>query len=134
MKIFRTQTRVRYAETDTSGIAYYNSYLVYFEVGRIELFRELGLSYDWRLPIRETWCRYHASAIFDDIIEIETFVEEVRTKAFRLGSRALRLREGEEPVLLAEGHIVMVTVDDDRKPSPMPDAFREAFASALSDP
>ncbi|MBW2526054.1 MAG: acyl-CoA thioesterase [Deltaproteobacteria bacterium] len=130
MKTFRTQTRVRYAETDATGIAYYNSYLVYFEVGRIEMFRDLGLTYDWRLPIRETHCRYHASAEFDDVIEIETFVEEVRTKAFRLGSRALCVRPEQEPQLLAEGYTVMVTLDDQGQPSPMPPEFRTALTEA----
>lgn len=134
MRVFRTRVRVRYAETDATGIAYYNSYLVYFEVGRIEMFRELGLPYDWRVPIRETWCRYHASAVFDDVIELETFVEEVRSKAFRLGVRALRLREGEEPLLLAEGYTVMVTLDDEGNPSSMPETFRTALSAALAAP
>jgi acyl-CoA thioester hydrolase len=61
MKIFTTRVRARYADTDTSGIVYYASYFLYFETGRFEMFRELGLPYDHRLPIVETACRYRAT-------------------------------------------------------------------------
>ena len=127
MKTFVTTTRVRYAETDATGIAYYNSYLLYFEVGRIEMFRELGLPYDGRLPIRETYCRYFASAEFDDLLEIRSFVGEVRSKGFRIGGEVYRRRDGEELLLLARGHTVMVTVDGEGNPTELPPAFRQAF-------
>ncbi|MHC5035945.1 MAG: acyl-CoA thioesterase [Planctomycetota bacterium] len=128
MKIFKTYTRVRYAETDAAGIVYYNNYFVYFELGRIELFRDLDLPYDWRLPIAETSAKFHASAVFDDPLEIHSFVAEVRTKGFRIGCRVYRTREGEEPHLLAEGTTSMVTVDSEKKPIPLPENFRKAFA------
>jgi acyl-CoA thioester hydrolase len=121
-KTFKTRTRVRYAETDASGIVYYNNYFVYFEVGRVELFRQLGLPYDHRLPIVETHCRYHASARFDDELEIHTFLQEVRSKGFRLGCEVYR---GEE--LLVEGYTAMVTTDENGQPVELPEAFRAAF-------
>lgn len=128
MKKYETTTRVRYAETDATGIVYYNNYFIYFEVGRIEMFRELGLPYDYRLPIVETHCRYHASAKFDDELTIQTFVEEVRTKGFRLGARVYRnSREGGEPLLLVEGYTAMVTTDEAGTPRPLPPEFRAAF-------
>jgi acyl-CoA thioester hydrolase len=127
MKVHKTQVRARYAETDTTGIVYYGSYFVYFEVGRIELFRQFGLPYDRHLPIVETHCRYYASAVFDDLLEIHTFLEETRSKGFRLGNRVYRLREGTEPELLVEGWTAMVTVDDDNRPIPLPEAFQQAF-------
>lgn len=127
MQVFKTHARVRYAETDATGIVYYGNYLVYFEVGRIELFRQLGLTYDRRLPIRETHCRYHASAEFDDPLEIQSFVEQVRRKGFQIGGRVYRVRDGEEPLLLVEGHTVMVTVDERGQPCELPEGFRQAF-------
>jgi len=127
MRTFKTQTRVRYAETDASGIAYYNSYLVYFEVGRVEMFRELGLPYDRRLPIVETYCRYHASAVFDDLLEIRTTLQEVRRCGFRLRGQVLRIDGDGSATLLAEGFTAMVTADEDGRPQPLPEAFREAF-------
>jgi len=127
MRIFETSTRVRYAETDATAIVYYGNYFVFFELGRIEMFRELGLVYDRRLPIAETHCRYHASAAFDDPLRIETFVVEVRTRSFRLGSRVYRVApEDTEPLLLVEGWTVMVTVDD-VGPIPLPEPYRVAF-------
>ena len=128
VKIFTTETRVRYAETDATGIVYYANYFVYFELGRIEMFRELGLPYDRHLPIVETGCRFRGSACFDDQLAIESFVQERRTKGFRIGHRVLRLRDDTEPELLVEGHTSMVTVDDENRPVPLPPAFHAAFA------
>jgi acyl-CoA thioester hydrolase len=128
MQTFTTRARVRYAETDATGIVYYNVYFVYLEVGRIEMFRELGLTYDRHLPIIETGCRYHASAKFDDLVEIHTFVEELRSKGFRLGGRVHRVESDGKLTLLVEGFCSMVTVGDDNRPIPLPPAFRDAFA------
>ena len=122
------RARVRYAETDTTGSAYYNVYFGYLEVGRSEMFRELGLTYDRHLPIVETGCRYHASAKFDDLVEVHTFVEELRSKGFRLGGRVHRVEPDGSLTLLVEGFCSMVTVDDGNRPVPLPAAFRNAFA------
>jgi len=121
-----TRTRVRYAETDASGIVYYANYFVYFELGRLAMFRELGLPYDWRLPIRDTACRYHGSARFDDELEIRTTVQQLRSKGFQLGSEVYRLGDG-EPELLVQGHTVMVTLDEAGEICALPARFREAL-------
>jgi acyl-CoA thioester hydrolase len=133
-KLFTTRTRVRYAETDASGIVYYASYLLYFELGRIEMFRELGLPYDARLPIVETLCRYRAPARFDDLLEIQSFVAEIRSKGFCIGGRVHRVGEAGELELLAEGHTAMVTTDDERHAVPLPPRFRQALAGAAAAP
>ena len=125
---YTTHTRVRYAETDASGIVYYANYFVYFELGRLSMFRELGLPYDWRLPIRDTYCRYHASARFEDELEIRTRVLELRGKGFKLGSEVYRAADGAEPELLVQGYTVMVTLNDDGEIAPMPEAFVQALA------
>src|ERR1700721_3015894 len=74
-----TEVRVRYAETDQMGIVYYANYLVWFEIGRVELLRSLGLAYSQLekdhqciLPVIEATCRYKAPARYDDRILIET--------------------------------------------------------------
>lgn len=128
MRRYTTRTRARYAETDATGIVYYNSYFVYFEIGRVEMFRELGLPYDGRLPIAETSCRYRASARFDDLLEIQTFVEEVRTRSFRTGCQVFRVIDDAPAELLVEGATAMVTLGDDGKPAPLPEAFRVALS------
>lgn len=141
MTTFKTRLRARYAETDATGILYYNSYFLYFEVGRVELFRALGLPYDWRLPIVETRCRFRASARFDDLLEVQSEVEEVRTRAFRIGQRVFCVApreghagpDGEDTLqLLAEGYTVMMT-QDESGPIPLPEAFRRAFSLARQD-
>ncbi len=130
MKVFTTRTRARYADTDTSGIVYYASYFLYFETGRVEMFRELGLPYDYRLPIVETSCRYRAPARFDDLLEIHSFVEETRSKGFRIGHKVHRVGADGTLELLVEGHTAMVTVGEDRKPVALPQQFRQAFDAA----
>lgn len=126
---YTTHTRVRYAETDASGIVYYANYFIYFELGRLAMFRELGLPYDWRLPIRDTACRYHASARFEDELEIRTRLLEVRERGFSLGSEVYRLAPDAEPELLVAGQTVMVTLDDEGDKCPLPPPFRQAFGA-----
>jgi acyl-CoA thioester hydrolase len=126
-KVFSTRMRVRYADTDTSGIVYYASYFLYFETGRVEMFRELGLPYDLHLPIVETACRYRAPARFDDLLEVHSCVAETRSKGFRIDHRVHRVRDDGTLELLVEGHTSMVTVGDDRKPVPLPQPFVRAF-------
>ena len=79
MAVTTHQVRVRYAETDQMGIVYYANYLVWFELGRVELLRSLGLAYsqlekehECILPVVEATCRYRAPARYDDEILIET--------------------------------------------------------------
>ncbi len=132
MRTFTTRLRARYAETDATGIVYYNAYFVYLEVGRIEAFRELGLTYDRHLPIVETGCRYHASAVFDDLLEVETVVGQVRSRGFRLDGKVFRVEPDGARTLLVEGFCAMVTVDDANRPIPLPLAFRAAFGEPVA--
>lgn len=78
-----TQLRVRYAETDQMGYVYYGNYAAYYEVGRVELMRQLGTSYreieemGIMLPVRDFSVRYFKAAKYDDLITIETRLEEM---------------------------------------------------------
>lgn len=81
----RTNLRVRYAETDQMGYVYYGNYAAYYEVGRVELMRQLGTSYrqieesGFMLPVRDFSVRYFKPALYDDLITIETRIEEMPT-------------------------------------------------------
>ena len=72
------QVRVRYAETDNMGVAYYANYFVWFEVGRCELLRSLGGSYrdmesnGVMLPVVKARCEFRAPARYDDELEVAT--------------------------------------------------------------
>ena len=133
-----TQVRVRYAETDQMGIVYYANYLVWFEIGRVELLRSLGLAYSQMeledrciLPVVEASCRYRAPARYDDEILIETRPSLLRGSVIKFGYRILRKGpEGEEPKLLAEGETVHVVCDDQLNRKPLP-AEHEAALRAI---
>ena len=77
----RTKYRVIYGDTDNMGQAYYGNYFRWFEIGRSEMFRSLGLSYKSVedqgifMPVSETHCRYATPARYDDIIIIETSLD-----------------------------------------------------------
>ena len=75
--------RVRYAETDPMKYVYYGNYATYLEVGRVELFRELGMSYEaieqqgfW-LPVADFSIKYLKPAYYDESLEIHTFIKKI---------------------------------------------------------
>lgn len=75
--------RVRYAETDPMKYVYYGNYATYFELGRVELFRSIGISYDeieksgiW-LPVSEYNIKYLKPALYDQKLEIHTYVKKI---------------------------------------------------------
>lgn len=78
-----TQIRVRYAETDQMGVVYYGNYAQYFEVGRVEAIRQLGLTYKQLeemniiMPVVELHTKYLRSAFYDDLLTIKTIVKEM---------------------------------------------------------
>ena len=75
--------RVRYAETDSMKYVYYGNYATYLEVARVELFRSLGISYSeiesrgiW-LPVSDLQIKYIKPGIYDELLEIHTFIKEI---------------------------------------------------------
>jgi acyl-CoA thioester hydrolase len=78
VKHSETITRVRYKDTDQMGVAYYANYFIWFEVGRSEFFRGLGMSYktleqnEIFLPVIEAYCKYKYPARYDDELKIKT--------------------------------------------------------------
>jgi acyl-CoA thioester hydrolase len=109
-----TRLRVRYAETDQAGVVYHSNYLIWFEVGRVELCRDYGFNYrdmeteaDTFLPVTEARVKYRNPAKYDDEIIVRTRVIELRSRAIKFAYEVLRASAGD---LLAEGethHIVM---------------------------
>jgi acyl-CoA thioester hydrolase len=78
-----TKLRVRYGETDQMGYMYYGNYGEFFEVGRVEMLRSLGLTYSWMeeigimMPVLEMKCRYLKPARYDEEISIQVTVEKM---------------------------------------------------------
>lgn len=124
----RHTVRVRYAETDQAGMAHHSSYLPWFEEGRVELLRRLGKPYQEfeaegiHFPVREAFCRYWAPAFFDDVLIVETSIEEVGGASVRFGYRITRqVDEG----LIAEGLTLHACVDDNGKVKRLPREIRK---------
>jgi len=129
MKQFVTRIRARYCETDAAGVVYYGSFMHYFEVGKMEMFRELGLPYDREIPIVETRCRYPAPCHFDELLEIRTWFDDISRRSFRVRSEVYRVEDDSRFVLVGEGYTAHVFVDDKRSPAPLPEHFTRAFAT-----
>jgi acyl-CoA thioester hydrolase len=134
-----TRQRVRYAETDQMGIVYYANYLVWFELGRVELLRSLGLAYSQLekdhkliLPVIEANCRYRAPARYDDEILIETRPALVRESVLKFAYRILRDDpDTKERKLLAEGETIHVVCDENLKRMPLPEPHSKALRALL---
>ncbi|MFZ0392734.1 MAG: thioesterase family protein [Terracidiphilus sp.] len=134
-----TRQRVRYAETDQMGIVYYANYLVWFEIGRVELLRSLGLAYSQMekdhkliLPVVEASCRYRAPARYDDEILIETRPALLRGSVLKFAYRILRNgTDGTKPELLAEGETVHVVCDENLNKQALPHDYAVALRKLM---
>ena len=108
------RVRVRFAETDLMGIVHHASYLAYMEVARIEWLRRRGVTYAvWaeqgiHLPVVDLAIRYRAPARFDDEIDVETTLSEVRAATLRFDYRIVRIADG---TLCADGTTRLACID-----------------------
>ena len=131
---YETQLRVRYAETDQMGVVYHSNYIIWFEVGRVEMLREMGFTYremeqqdGTNLAVAEVRCRFKAPARYDDLILIRTRLVNVRDSLLHFNYEILRDGEG---TLLAEGETIHIVVDAEFKRMALPDKYREPFLNA----
>jgi acyl-CoA thioester hydrolase len=138
MPVVTHQVRVRYAETDQMGIVYYANYLIWFEIGRVELLRSLGHAYSqletdgYILPVVEATCRYRAPARYDDEIQIETRPSMLRGSVLKFAYRILRKAvDGAQPQLLAEGETVHVVCDEKLNRKALPDHYAAALRKLM---
>ena len=126
-----TQVRVRYAETDQMGYAYYGHYASYYEIARVEAFRLLGYSYrkleeDDRImmPVLEMKTRYHHPAKYDDLIRIELEVPTMPTVRILFKYKLYN----QDDILLNTGETMLVFVDaETKKPKRLPEKVLKMF-------
>jgi acyl-CoA thioester hydrolase len=110
------RTRVRFVETDLMGIVHHGNYVLYMEVARIEWLRRRGLTYaDWaerglHLPVVDLSMRYRAPARFDDELDVETTLVEIRAATVRFDYQIVRVADGTR---CAEGSTRLARVDAD---------------------
>ena len=133
----KTRVRVRYAETDQMGVAYHANYLIWFEIGRVELMRQHGLSYSQMeaeegcgIAVAEAKIRYKAPARYDDDLVIETKLVKARGPIIHFGYRIFR--EHDE-VVLCEGETIHVVVGRDMKRCRLPKKYADILTAAASD-
>jgi len=106
--------RVRFAETDQLGVAHHSSYVIWLEAARIEWLRERGLSYreleesGLSLVVSSLSVEYRQSAQFDDEIDIEVTLQEVRSRQLVIGYRLRRVADG---LLLATATTTHIAAD-----------------------
>jgi acyl-CoA thioester hydrolase len=130
-----TRLRVRYAETDQMGVVYHSNHLIWFEVGRVEMMRELGFSYrdmereDGRfIAVAEVQCRYRAPVYYDDEILIRTRLKTVRESVVIFSYELLK---ADTRTLVAEGETTHIVTDAKMKVAALPEKYLTAFLAAM---
>ncbi len=129
-----TQARVRYSETDQMGVVYYGNYAAFYEVGRVEAMRKLGISYRGMeetgimMPVLEYYIKYIRPAKYDDLLYITTYIKEMPGTRVRFDYEI----HNEEGTLLNFGYTVLVFVDMAKnKPVQAPASITEALKAYL---
>ena len=133
--VSETTLRVRYAETDQMGVAYYGNYFVWFEVGRVEFLRDLGFDYatlereqGCYIVVADAHCRYKAPARYDELLRIRTTLESLRGPLLKFGYAVLRDSDG---TLLAEGDTTHLVADRAMKARALPETYARVLENAL---
>ncbi|MDJ0975406.1 MAG: thioesterase family protein [Planctomycetota bacterium] len=125
-----TQVRVRYGEVDRMGVVYHGHYLVYFEQGRTELLRSLGVTYravedaGTLLVVVDTGARYYLPARYDDLLTVSTRLVDFGRIRMRFEYEVSR--DGDR---LATGHTVLASTDSEGRPKRLPADLLERMNS-----
>jgi acyl-CoA thioester hydrolase len=128
--------RVRYAETDQMGVVYHANHLIWFEVGRVELMREMGFSYremerdEGRfIAVAEVKCRYRAPVFYDEEVVVRTRLKAVREKVVVFSYELVR---ADDRSLLAEGETTHIVTDAKMRVAALPEKYLTAFRDAMA--
>jgi acyl-CoA thioester hydrolase len=130
-----TRLRVRYAETDRMGVVYHSNHLIWFEVGRVELMRQMGFSYrdlereEGRfIAVAEAKCRYKAPVYYDEEVVVRTWLKAVRESVIVFSYELARVETG---ALLAEGETTHIVTDSKMNVAPLPAKYLTVFRAAV---
>lgn len=129
-----TRLRVRYAETDQMGVVYHSNHLIWFEVGRVELMRQMGFSYrDMErddglfIAVAEARCRYRAPVYYDEEVVVRTQLKSVRESVVVFSYELARANTGD---LLAEGETTHIVTNSQMKIAALPAKYLSVFRAA----
>jgi acyl-CoA thioester hydrolase len=134
VKAFEAQIRVRYAETDQMGVVYHSNYIVWFEVGRVEMLRQLGFTYrdmeshdDIHIAVADVHCRFKSPARYDELLTVKTRLVNVRESMLHFGYEVVRAEDGK---VLAEGESIHIVVNSGFKRIHLPEKYLSPFLKA----
>lgn len=129
--IGETKLRVRYAETDKMGVVYHSNFVIWFEVGRVELLRQLGFQYsemeaedNCHIPVVDLRVRYKSPAQYDDVIVVRTQIKNVRSSLLHFSYEVLREADC---TLLATGETMHIIVNNKLERTALPEKYMQAF-------
>ncbi len=130
-----SRIRVRYAETDQMGVVYHANHFVWFEVGRVELLRQLGFSYKEMeqqdqcfIAVVDARCRYKAPAMYDDEIIVRTWLKNIREWVIHFGYELVRVNDG---AILAEGETTHIVANAQMQRTALPEKYMKVFREAV---
>ncbi|QEC53506.1 acyl-CoA thioester hydrolase [Anseongella ginsenosidimutans] len=128
MYIHESHIRIRYSETDQMGYTYYGNYAAFYEVGRVEMLRSLGLTYrsfeenGIMMPVLELHCKFIKPARYDDKITVRTILKEAPAARIHFDYELYN----EAGVLINTGHTKLVFIDmQTNRPRKPPADFME---------
>ena len=126
-----TKLRVRYAETDKMGVVYHSNFVIWFEVGRVELLRQLGFQYsemeaedNCHIPVVDLRVRYKSPALYDDEIVVRTQIKKVRSSLLHFSYEIFREADR---TLLATGETMHIIVNNKLERTMLPEKYMQAF-------
>jgi acyl-CoA thioester hydrolase len=133
-EVFEAEIRVRYAETDQMGVVYHSNYLTWFEVGRVEMLRQLGFAYrdmeqqdNIHIAVVDVHCRFKSPARYDDLLTVRTWLVNVRESLLHFGYEIVRTEDGKA---LAEGESIHIVVNSEFKRIHLPPKYLAPFLKA----
>lgn len=135
--VHQTKCRVRYADVDQMGVAYHANYLRWFEVGRSEMFRDMGLSYrevearGVLMPVSEVFCKFVSGARYDERLTIETRLDPSVRGGMKFDYRILG-RDGRS--LIASGYTKHAFVDGNGRVMRPPAFLKKVIQAAKERP
>jgi len=128
--------RVRYAETDQMGVVYHSNYLIWFEIGRVELMRALGFDYkrmeiedDCFIVVADVHCRYHHPARYDELLTVRTGILEAKNRVLKFGYQLFRQHDQK---LLATAETTHIACNRAGRVTHFPEKYNAAFLSIAS--
>ncbi len=135
MESHKVEVRVRYEETDQMGVVYYANYFVYFEIGRTEFLRSMGLPYgelekaNVFLAVFDAYCKYKAPARYDDLLVIKTWVTRLKHARVEMSYEIWRDNETQ---LVVEGHTTLACLNEKGRPQLIPDNLMKLLKSVYT--